>query len=365
MVIIHIVLGKANPERMNGVNKVVFQLASRQTEAGKDVQLWGITDNLDHNYGERNFKTRLFKKSKNKFGISTELKEAIIHEKDAVFHLHGGWISTFWAISKVLKKYNKRSTLTPHGAYNSIAMAKNNTVKRAYFKLFERPMLNAIDKIHCIGKSEKTGLESIFPNDKQVLLPYGFETSQVPSSSTQNEDFIIGFVGRIDIYTKGLDLLVQAFSSFSEGKNVQLWIVGDSEELTDLKNTVSTLKCKNEITFFGSQFGDDKNRLIEQMNVFVHPSRNEGLPTAVLEAASFGVPSIVSEATNLAEYVTKHNAGQAIENENSSQLADAFEKLYQTWKSTDLKEYEKNTASMLFEEFNWDKLIPRYDELYA
>ena len=35
MEIIHIVLGKANPERMNGVNKVVFQLATKQAESGR------------------------------------------------------------------------------------------------------------------------------------------------------------------------------------------------------------------------------------------------------------------------------------------------------------------------------------------
>ncbi|MBK7805817.1 MAG: hypothetical protein IPJ51_05910 [Saprospiraceae bacterium] len=43
MEIIHIVLGKANPERMNGVNKVVFQLATKQAESGRNVSVWGIT----------------------------------------------------------------------------------------------------------------------------------------------------------------------------------------------------------------------------------------------------------------------------------------------------------------------------------
>ena len=64
MDIIHIVLGKANPDRMNGVNKVVHQLATKQAASNRSVQVWGITEDLSHNYAERNFKTQLFKKSK-------------------------------------------------------------------------------------------------------------------------------------------------------------------------------------------------------------------------------------------------------------------------------------------------------------
>jgi hypothetical protein len=37
MEIVHLILGKANPDRMNGVNKVVYQLATYQTIAKKKV----------------------------------------------------------------------------------------------------------------------------------------------------------------------------------------------------------------------------------------------------------------------------------------------------------------------------------------
>jgi hypothetical protein len=43
MEIIHIVLGKANPDRMNGVNKVVYQLATKQVEFGENVAVWGLS----------------------------------------------------------------------------------------------------------------------------------------------------------------------------------------------------------------------------------------------------------------------------------------------------------------------------------
>jgi len=44
--IIHLVLGKANPQRMNGVNRVVHQLANTQAALGQSVTIWGIANDL-------------------------------------------------------------------------------------------------------------------------------------------------------------------------------------------------------------------------------------------------------------------------------------------------------------------------------
>ena len=366
MDIIHIVLGKANPDRMNGVNKVVHQLATKQAASNRNVEVWGITEDLTHNYAQRNFKTQLFKKSKNPFAISKDLKKAIKHSKNATFHLHGGWVPTFWAVAKSLKKYDKKSVLTPHGAYNTIAMKAGGLKKKFYFQLFEKTVLKTVNKVHCIGASEKEGLETIYKNDKQIILPYGFNFPKIAyTDKAKSSSFVIGFVGRIDIHTKGLDLLTEAFAKFKQGKNTKLWIVGDGTEMPNLKSRVDALDITKDTTLFGSKFGVDKNNLIQQMDVFTHPSRNEGLPTAVLEAASFGVPSIVTEATNVGRYLSMYKAGFATANEDVDALTNALEKVYNEWQNNAIDHYKERTQIMLDQEFNWDKLVYKYDELYA
>ncbi|MFT4598692.1 MAG: glycosyltransferase involved in cell wall biosynthesis [Bacteroidia bacterium] len=365
MEIVHIVLGKANPERMNGVNKVVYQIASRQAASGRDVQVWGITKNITHNYEERNFETKLFKKRKNPFTISAELKNAIIQSENTVFHLHGGWIPTFWAVAKCFKKCNKKSVLTPHGAYNTIAMKASDWTKKIYFQLFEKSILKTANKIHCIGASEKEGLENIYPNHKQIILPYGFDRPPMDSFIKQhNKTFVVGFVGRIDIHTKGLDILTKAFARFQKDKKTKLWIVGDSDENPKLKTMLKEEGIVHNTILYGSKFGLEKNAIIQQMDVFAHPSRNEGLPTAVLEAATFGVPSIVTQATNVGSYITKYNAGKCIKNENVNELITALEEVYLEWQANAMAHYLDNTQAMLNQEFNWDRLINKYDGLY-
>ena len=43
MKIIHLVLGKANPNRMNGVNKVAHYHAEYLHKLGHEVEIWGLT----------------------------------------------------------------------------------------------------------------------------------------------------------------------------------------------------------------------------------------------------------------------------------------------------------------------------------
>ncbi len=368
MEIIHIVLGKANPERMNGVNKVVYQLASKQAESGRKVKVWGITADTTKNFSDRSFETLLFPMGLHKFAIDTSLKAAIkAHADHAVFHIHGSWISTFWAVARTLKKYNARYIVTPHGGYNTIAMQKNNFVKKIYFQLFEKNVLHSAYKIHSIGQSETIGLSTIFHENKNYLLPYGYEVeSQAPSLAKYEDKFIIGFVGRLDIYTKGLDLLLNAFQSFQKQVPIaELWILGDSEEKEILKAQVIEKKLINKVKLFGSKFGIVKENIMSEMHVFAHPSRNEGLPASVLEAAAMGLPCIVSRATNVAETIETYNAGIAVANECESDIADAMMTLHNEWNKNLLSQIGENGKLMVKKHFAWSTILPQFDIMYG
>lgn len=366
MEIIHIVLGKANPARMNGVNKVVFQLATNQAKAGKSVSVWGLTKDLTINYDERAFKTLLFPTYKNPFKLAKNFRDRAKEKKGkAIFHLHGGWIPVFFSIARFFKENGIEYVLTAHGAYNTVAMNKSKFIKNTYFKLFEKETIAGAKRIHSIGKSEVNGLDKIYKNASQFLLPYGFEAQASTKSIEKGDGFIIGFVGRITTYTKGLDILLEGFSSFQK-KNPEsyLWIIGDGENRVDLENRVDKKAIKN-VKFWGPKYEDEKNDLIKQMHVFAHPSRNEGLPSSVLEAASYGVPVLVSEFTNIGNFVKAYNAGICMAENNAANLICGLTKLHEIYKQNQLKVISKNAQIMVDKAFSWEIITNQFDELYA
>jgi glycosyltransferase involved in cell wall biosynthesis len=368
MEIIHIALGKVNPQRMNGVNKVVYNLATEQANAGTNVQVWGITHSLDHDYPERNFKTQLFLKKKFPFFIPDALKAEVLKcNNDVVFHLHGGFIPVFYSIARFLHTHGKKFIFTPHGSYNRIAWRKSGTSKALYFRLFEGPMLKRASIVHVLGKSESEGLNYLQKGLPIIRAPYGFEipANTVLASSETASEYLIGFCGRVDIYTKGLDVLLPAFSAFvKEIPNARLWIIGDGPERPALEKQAIELGLGNNIHFWGSKYGKEKDDLLAKLQLFVHPSRNEGLPTAVLEAAGMGIPCLISEATNLGDEVRQSQAGIVIPFTQTDQLLEGLKAAHEMQKNTPVEVLQQRSRALVETHFNWQKVLRDFNAIY-
>ena len=178
-------------------------------------------------------------------------------------------------------------------------------------------------------------------------------------------EMIIGFVGRLDIYTKGLDLLLNAFKKFQvQVSNSKLWIIGSGNEAKRLEEMVTNSGLHGSVVMHGSKFGEEKDTLIRQMTVFAHPSRNEGLPASVLEACNFGIPCIVSKATNMADYIDDFHAGISVENENEEEIVNAMLVIHQLWKKNQLSQMKTNAQQMVKTNFDWDRVILNFESLY-
>ncbi|MCX6317781.1 MAG: glycosyltransferase family 4 protein [Bacteroidetes bacterium] len=365
MEIIHVVLGKANPNRMNGVNKVVHQLATRQVMAGHQAAVWGITHDPTHNYPERNFETKLFKAYPGMFRLDEQFVQSVKDKKGkAVFHLHGGFNPVFYAVSRQLIATGIPYVFTPHGAYNVIAMRKSRLRKKIYLSLFEKKIIQGAAYMHCLGKSELEGLKRLNIPGKVKLLPYGFDNKVTQGGIPDYHRFIIGFCGRIDIYTKGLDLLLQAFAIVKrKTPHAALWIIGDGEEKAALEKMVEDKQLK-DVWMAGGRFGEEKDALLKQMHVFAHPSRNEGLPSAVLEAASLGIPAVISEATNLGEVVRHYQAGVVLQHPGAEELAEGILELYDRIRSEGWKHISTAARTMVAEAFDWEMLVTEFHKMY-
>jgi len=367
MKIIHLVLGKANPDRMNGVNKVVHSLSQAQKENGAEVAIWGISNTPDQPTYNRAVETVIFQKQAFRFSVSTPLAVAIQNcSTDTVFHIHGGFIPEFYAVAKCLAKRGIEYVFTPHGSYNTVAMQKSQWSKKIYMALFENTVLKNAKAIHCIGESEKEVLRGTAWFKKAVLVPNGFSGTSVESGIGQVRSLVFGFCGRLDEHTKGLDLLIQAFAKFAlNNRTASLKLIGDGQDREQLEAMANELGCASQVTFTGALFGDEKWAALSECNVFFHPSRNEGLPTAVLEAAGLGIPCVVSTESNMAGYINQWNAGIGMETNSVESLVEAMEAMAQNVRDNALKPISENALAMVRQEFDWNNIGLQLQEAYA
>ncbi|MDE0771989.1 MAG: glycosyltransferase family 4 protein [Salibacteraceae bacterium] len=367
--IIHVVLGKANPNRMNGVNKVVNRLATTQVELGHDVEVWGITKDTTHNYPERNYETILFQDQQFKFLLDAQLKKAIenLNKETVTFHLHGGYLLQFFSLSRVLVKHQMEYVYTPHGAFNLVAMKRSATKKKIYNQFLESYIVRHAKVVHSIGASELSGTEATFKNVKQVLIPNGQEPLEKQGDSIKQNEFpVFGFVGRLDKHTKGLDLLLNGFAQFLNQSNTpaELWLLGDGPDRNELEALVQKLTINNRVQFKGAVYSTEKMNLMQQFDYLCLSSRNEGLPGVVLEAAAFGVPAIVSKETNLGDYINTHQSGIVLSKNTTEQITKALFRGAENRTNGLLNQQSENAKEMIARDFCWKHISQKHIAVY-
>ena len=368
MKIIHVALGKANPERMNGVNKVVHQLASTQKELGYEVEVWGIANDLIHNYPIREYPTHLFQQYWNKM-LCGHLKEAINQlTKDYIIHLHGAFIIEFFQIARLLKKREIGYVFTPHGSFAEAAMEKNKWVKKVYFNLLEKQVIKHAKVVQLLGINEWTYLQKKLPLTNQQLIPNGIDLANLPTNlpSRHKKQLTFGFCGRLDTYHKGLDLLLEGFAQFLlKGGKATLELIGDGKDRPALEKLALKLGIQHEVIFHGALFGLKKFQTIQQFDVFLHTSRMEGFPMAVLEAAALSIPCITSEATNVNTYIRKYMAGIALPNNTPQCIASAMILCADFYQHNQLSIHGENARRMVVTSFDWKHIANKLIKAYA
>lgn len=370
MKIIHIVLGKANPKRMNGVNKVAYQLATSQTKLGHEVTLWGIANSMEKNYPERNFNTQLFTQLKNKLTIDTRLKKAIQSlSKNSVVHLHGAFIPEFYHISILLKRNKIEYIYTPHGSLTEMAMTKNKWMKKLYFLLFESKLIKDAKRVHLLGENEYNFIDSLTSKANKCLIANGQDLNVIPIYPINNnklDHLVFGFCGRLAKFHKGLDLMLKGFQLYIQnGGNGTLELIGDGSDREELEQLSLDLGISDRVVFHGKKFGKVKFDLLSQMDVFIHTSRMEGFPTAVLEAAALKIPTITSDATNINSYVQAYDAGLILKENSVEEIAEVMGKFSNDFNQSELNKMGENGRKMVEEEFDWGKIANQLIEIYA
>jgi glycosyltransferase involved in cell wall biosynthesis len=366
MHIVHILKGKANPETLNGVNKVVHWMATVQTSLGHDVEVWGITKSVNRQRKDAfNYKLRLMPQLPFRAIVAKEIKKAIAElDRDAYVHFHCVFAPEFPGIARILNKRGIPYGITPHGAYSPGVMNKNRFLKRLYMALRERRYVAGASWVQATGCGEVNDIYAIAPRVKAVLIPNGQERDllagiEVPQMTSERP--VIGYCGRLSILQKGLDYLVNGFSAYkSSGGRGQLWLIGDDVDRPTVEHMVAEGGVNNDVRFFGTMSGVEKLKIIANFDVFIHSSRWEGLPMACLEAASLGKPLLVSQETNLAEYVEQSRAGLVLDETSAAGVARALERVDRLYENNQLLQMSKNALMLVEKEFSWDENASKF-----
>jgi len=126
---------------------------------------------------------------------------------------------------------------------------------------------------------------------------------RLKEAETTGSAWNIGFIGSFAQLYKGPDILLQAVAiCLKRGTLVKASFVGEGRYLKDMESLSRNLSVAGYVSFLGQlDFGTPVYDFLDSMDLFVMPSRAEGLPRALVEAMARGCPCIGSNVGGIPE----------------------------------------------------------------
>jgi glycosyltransferase involved in cell wall biosynthesis len=132
-------------------------------------------------------------------------------------------------------------------------------------------------------------------------------------------------VGRI-VHQKGLDLAMHALGGL-KAFDWEWRIAGDGPQMAALQSLAQELGIEDRVFFLGWQSREQILESYRQANLFLFPSRHEGMPNAILEAMASGLPVIATCIAGNEELVVEGETGFLVPPEDVEALQDALKKI--------------------------------------
>ncbi len=228
------------------------------------------------------------------------------------------------ALMKMRKELQAKAVQILHGndthsiSWGSMLAMGRDSVKLIGVKHTVFPITSAtkynwlVDKMICVSRAvREVCLDGGILKDRLTVVNGGLEPPKLDRCEERQracealgieiDTPLISAVGSL-IPSKGYDTLIEA-ASVLRGRigNFRLVICGDGSMRQHLQKMIDERKLNQQVNLLG--FCEDPTSWIAASDLFVHPSRSEGLSLVAIAAQMVGTPMVTTEVGGLREVV--------------------------------------------------------------
>jgi glycosyltransferase involved in cell wall biosynthesis len=229
--------------------------------------------------------------------------------------------------------------------------------------VFLKPMIKEIWKKADAVVANSEGLKELAletnPQQAISVIHNGIDISEFTPNDRKKTDGYLQLicVSRL-IERKGIRYLLQAIGELKHEK-IRLTIVGEGNQLLELKNLTSKLNIEDKVVFKGYLDHSKLAEAYQQSDIFVLPSLNEGMSNAVLEAMASGLPIITTDTGGTVELLDDN--GLIVGMQDSESIANAIMQLIKDpAKISEMGEKSRTMAETL----SWRHVAQKYLNVY-
>lgn len=233
--------------------------------------------------------------------------------------------------------------IVPHGIYAWLVgrilripviqhiMGKNDlrlTFERQRGRKLTLAAVKAADMVAVRGAGMKHWLQDRGVHSDMIFIPqnvHDFELFCPPDHYNPECDFI--YVGLLEPY-KRLDLMIDAFAALHDKMpGISLMIVGDGGQRKVLELQAESLGVRDSVSFVGRKSYRELPGFFRKARIFIMTSQGEGLPQAMIEAISCGLPAIVPADADIEEVAKDGFNAIIVREASAAAYAEAMEQI--------------------------------------
>ena len=232
--------------------------------------------------------------SNRKFNLVKYVKDLnkILEEQYDIVHIHGN--SGTMLIEVLVAKYNHIKEIFVQGHNTKCNYKWLHNLLKIPLRMF------ATEKLACSDAAGKFlfGEKSKFMVLNNAIDIHKFSYNSFVRSKCRKDigvenEFLIGHIGHFS-EQKNHDFLVDIFKILHQKvPNVKLLLIGDGKKYKEMNEKVCNLGLNKNVIFAGKK--NNVSEFYQAMDMFVLPSKFEGLGMVLIEAQSAGLPVLTSE----------------------------------------------------------------------
>lgn len=224
-----------------------------------------------------------------------------------------------WVAMKLAKKFKMGLEIQIHGFEKYKGLRK----------LVAKYVLPRASSVRCVSQRLKKQLVDKFKIDEEkiTVVPIFMElaTHNVEREMSNNIKFVFLTIGRL-VPVKNIEMQIRTMAEVvKKYPNVELWIAGEGSEKGKLELEIRNLELGENIKMLGwKKYLEEYYR---RANAFLLISNSEGWGLAIIEAASYGLPIIMTDVGCAGEVIKDGESGIVIPVGDQKKLEEAMIKL--------------------------------------
>lgn len=248
---------------------------------------------------------------------------------------------------------------TPHG------WSLEKDKKLMLYEKIDRFSFRFMDMVCPLSADLADGLKDSIDNSRIRLVFNGVDIDEieeaVPAQRNSPDSYTIGYIGQL-IQRKDVPTLIAAFQLLTKDRDyIRLIVLGDGAKREELQAECERRSLSGKVDFLG--FRPDAASWLKTLDLFVLPSRLEGIPRCIMEAHAATVPVVVTDIPGNRNLVCHYETGLLFPVGDSERLAECIAFMIDH-PSESQKMANRGNVKVTKEYSNW-KMAGEYAAVYA